>query len=60
MQGRDTIGVHVRRTDHVGRESLPVDAEAFFQAIDSQPADCRIFVATDCHDTLQRFLARYG
>lgn len=60
MQGRDVIGVHVRRTDHVGRESLPIDLDVFLDAVDAEPRDCRIFVATDCRKTLSRFVERYG
>lgn len=57
-----TIGLHIRRTDHSESKRRSTD-QAFFQAIDetiSREPSVRFFLATDCAETKNRMLQRYG
>lgn len=57
-----TIGVHVRRTDHVvAKAESPI--ELFFDAIDREEAthpDLRIYLATDSEEVKQQMRERYA
>jgi hypothetical protein len=62
--GQNTLGVHVRRRDFLidPLRNSGTDRK-FFQCIDRYCDDCietMIFLATDCPETQQRFLKRYG
>jgi hypothetical protein len=62
--GRNTLGVHVRRRDFLEDplRSSGTDMK-FFQRLDRYLDDCTermIFLATDCPETQQRFIDRYG
>lgn len=60
--GADTVGVHIRRTDH---EEAIADSpiEAFLAEMQKElerDPDCRFFVATDDHEVESEIVQRFG
>jgi hypothetical protein len=61
MRGRNVIGVHVRKTDKKSEQVSPYTWR-FMRAVEtllSTNRDAKVFVATDCERTLNKFACRF-
>ena len=58
---KDYIACHLRRTDgwnHYRKDNY--DDDEYMDFIDQYPKDLKIYIATDCRNTQQKFIDKYG
>ena len=61
MEGMNVLGLHIRKTDKKSEQAIPYDSK-FIKAVDSYLSsfnDAKIFIATDCAKTLEKFKKIY-
>jgi hypothetical protein len=62
LRGNNILGLHIRKTDKRSEQAIPHDSR-FIKAVNSYlsaHAEGKIFLATDCRKTLEKFEKRYG